>query len=269
MHLDANEKKARIAHRLNAYCMWRGGRMSPLPNLPHTTAVRFQPPDCRPEDLFVHDSAELAQYPRTSYSCDHMIRRSAPLDEILLYIDGPCLDQHISGDASQRKAGCAVIFKPEPMTGSVYTLSRGWRFRLESVGPTGEKHPQTSQRAELRAAIAALATIKWADEGWLRVTIASDSAYLVQGITENIDKWRQRGWRNAAGKPVANKDLWEALLSQVNLHAHWGCQIRFWLIPRELNGAADELAKYIAEYGKVSDSYPALPWIGRMPGEGE
>jgi hypothetical protein len=29
------------------------------------------------------------------------------------------------------------------------------------------------------------------------------------------------------------------------------------------------LAKYIAEYGKVSDSYPALPWIGRMPGEGE
>jgi ribonuclease HI len=136
------------------------------------------------------------------------------------------------------------------MTGSVYTLSRGWRFRLESVGPTGEKHPQTSQRAELRAAIAALATIKWADEGWLRVTIASDSAYLVQGITENIDKWRQRGWRNTAGKPVANRDLWQALLSQVNLHAHWGCQIRFWLIPRELNGAADELAKYIAEHGK-------------------
>jgi hypothetical protein len=138
MHLNANEKKARIAHRLNAYCMWRGGRMARLPGLPLTAAARFQPPDCRPEDLFVHDSAELAQYPRTSYFCDHMIRRSAPLDEILLYVDGSCLDQHISGDASQRKAGCAVIFKPEPITGSVYTLSRGWRFRLESMVSPGK-----------------------------------------------------------------------------------------------------------------------------------
>jgi hypothetical protein len=150
--------------------------MAGLPGLPLTTADRFQPPDCRPEDLFVHDPAELAQYPRTSLHYDHMIRRSAPLDEILIYTDGSCLDQHISGDATQLKAGCAVIFKPESITGSVYTLSRGWRFLLESVGPTSEKHPQTSQRAELRAAIAALATTKWADEGWIRVTIASDSA---------------------------------------------------------------------------------------------
>jgi hypothetical protein len=64
--------------------MWRGGRMARLPGRLLTTAVRFQPPDCRPGDLFVHDSAELAQYPRTSYTCDHMIRRSAPLDEILI-----------------------------------------------------------------------------------------------------------------------------------------------------------------------------------------
>jgi ribonuclease HI len=266
---DKEEKQRLVENRLKAACMWRGGLMAPLPGLPHATAVRFQPPTGTPNELFVHQEAELVKYMRWNITCPYMIRRSAPLDEILIYTDGSCLDQHISGDATKRKAGCAVIFKPELQHDPTDIKHRSWRFRLESVGPTGEVHPQTSDRAELRAVIAALQTIKWASDGWIRVTIASDSAYLVEGITDHIGKWRQRGWRNVAGKPIANRDLSEALLSQVNLHANWGCEIRFWLISRALNAVADSLAKYVAEFGRVEDSYPATPWIGRMPGEGE
>lgn len=252
---DPDVKKALLANRLRAFCIWRGGRIVPLLGLPHTRAARFEPPHGLPEDIFVHDEAEFKDYMTWNITCPYMIRRSAPLDEILIYTDGSCLNQHISGDATQRKAGCAVIFKPKLLHNPADLPNRAWKFRLESRGPTGEIHPQTSNRAELRAAIAALQTTKWADQGWIRVTIATDSAYVVEGITENIGKWRQRDWRNAAGKPIANRDLWEKLLSQVNLHAHWGCQIRFWLIPRAQNTVADSMAKYAAEHSMPREDY--------------
>lgn len=246
------------ANRLKGYCSYRGGLMAPLPGLPHATGVRFQAADNRPEDLYVHDEAELKQYSRWPATWDRMIRRSAPLDEILIYVDGSCLDQHISGDATQGKAGCAVVFKPEPKPDPSSHQSRGFGFRLESRGPTGEVHPQTSNRAELRAALAALEARHWIGEGRIQLTIASDSAYLVQGITEYIGTWRQREWRNSAGNPIANRDLWEKLLSRVNLHAHRGCEIRFWLIPRAQNTIADSMAKHAAENRKMSDHYSGI-----------
>jgi ribonuclease HI len=43
--------------------------------------------------------------------------------------------------------------------------------------------------------------------------VVSDSTYVVNCFR---DKWWQnwfaRGWRNSAGKPVANRDLWEPLI---------------------------------------------------------
>jgi ribonuclease HI len=67
---------------------------------------------------------------------------------------------------------------------------------------------------------------------------------LVEGITEHIATWRQRGWRDEAGKPVANRDLWEKLLSQVNLQAHWGLRVCFWLIDKALNVCEEEMKKH-------------------------
>jgi ribonuclease HI len=86
----------------------------------------------------------------------------------------------------------------------------------------------------------------WVKEGRTRLTIASDSAYLVEGITEHIGTWRQRGWRDSAGQPVVNKDLWEKLLSQVNLQAHWGLRVRFWSIDKALNVCAEEMKKHVS-----------------------
>src|SRR5215467_4946109 len=47
------------------------------------------------------------------------------------------------------------------------------------------------------------------------IVLYTDSTYLIRGITQWIWGWRSRGWKNAEGKDVANRELWEELLRQV------------------------------------------------------
>ena len=77
----------------------------------------------------------------------------------------------------------------------------------------GEK-ATTNQRMELRAAIEALNALNKP----CRITIHSDSKYVIQGITEWIHGWKKNSWKNAAKKPVANQDLWQALDQAANRH---------------------------------------------------
>lgn len=71
--------------------------------------------------------------------------------------------------------------------------------------------PNTSIRMELLAAIKALQHIKPGNE----VVLYSDSAYLVNGITQRwYVKWFATG-KNAAGKVPANLDLWCPLVGLV------------------------------------------------------
>jgi ribonuclease HI len=45
------------------------------------------------------------------------------------------------------------------------------------------------------------------------VLVMSDSTYVVNCFRDRWwEGWRRRGWRNVAGKPVANRDIWEPLL---------------------------------------------------------
>jgi ribonuclease HI len=85
------------------------------------------------------------------------------------------------------------------------------------------------------------------------MVVASDSEYLVLGITERIEKWTSNGWRTGAGQTVKNKDLWEALLEEMNDFAEHGLEVLFWRIPREQNAEADQAAKWAAE---MKPSYP-------------
>ncbi len=44
--------------------------------------------------------------------------------------------------------------------------------------------------------------------------VVSDSAYVVNCIRQRWwEGWFRRNWRNAQGKPVANRDLWEQLFA--------------------------------------------------------
>jgi ribonuclease HI len=78
----------------------------------------------------------------------------------------------------------------------------------------------TNNRMELLGAIAGLEALTRP----CRVALTTDSEYVKKGMTEWIDSWVKRGWKNSQKKPVANRDLWERLLELTEPHQvewHW------------------------------------------------
>ncbi|WP_415887937.1 ribonuclease HI [Neptuniibacter sp. QD37_6] len=78
----------------------------------------------------------------------------------------------------------------------------------------GGEHGTTNNRMELMAAIKALETLNRPCE----VILTTDSQYVRQGITEWIDGWKKRGWKNSQKKPVKNADLWQRLDKATEAH---------------------------------------------------
>lgn len=69
-------------------------------------------------------------------------------------------------------------------------------------------HPATTISAmELTAAINALQAVP----PGTAVTLHTDSAAIVAGITERLPWWRSRGWRTIKGRKVQDRDLWRQL----------------------------------------------------------
>jgi ribonuclease HI len=93
-----------------------------------------------------------------------------------------------------------------------------WRGREREL--SGFEPQTTNNRMELRAAIAALETLKRP----MTVRLHTDSAYLRNGVTLWLPKWKATGWQTADKKPVKNQDLWRALdaaLGQHRVEWHW------------------------------------------------
>lgn len=73
----------------------------------------------------------------------------------------------------------------------------------------------TNNRMELTAVIRGLQALTRR----CSVKVVTDSKYVIQGITEWMPNWKQRGWRTAAKKPVLNSELWMQLDELVAGHA--------------------------------------------------
>ena len=101
--------------------------------------------------------------------------------------------------------------KPNPGPG-------GWaaimRFGSTERELSGAEAATTNNRMELTAAAVALETLKRP----CRVVVHTDSEYLRNGITRWHTGWVRKGWRNAAGDPVANMDLWRRILDAAKPH---------------------------------------------------
>ena len=65
----------------------------------------------------------------------------------------------------------------------------------------------TNNRMELRAVLEALDGLPAGE----RVEVVADSRYVVDALSKWVHGWRRKGWRTAAGEPVLNRDLIEAL----------------------------------------------------------
>lgn len=80
---------------------------------------------------------------------------------------------------------------------------------------SGGEPNTTNNRMEMQAAIEALSALKEP----CRVTLHTDSAYLLRAFTEGwIDRWQRNGWKTASKKPVENQDLWQQLLRLTACH---------------------------------------------------
>ena len=106
------------------------------------------------------------------------------------------------------------------------------------TGADGEART-TNQRMEVAAVLDALRTVTERP-----LTIYSDSTYVVDAFNKFWWKgWLSRGWLNSQGKPVANRDLWEPLVTLVR---ETGTGLRFvWVKGHasvEFNEAADRIA---------------------------
>ncbi len=95
-----------------------------------------------------------------------------------------------------------------PGPGGWGALIRFENGTVEEFG--GHAAKTTNNRMELKAALAILLKLKDLPRH-PNLTIRTDSKYLINGLTQWMKGWKSKGWRTSAGKPVLNKDLWEAL----------------------------------------------------------
>ena len=94
----------------------------------------------------------------------------------------------------------------------------GWgallRFNGTEKTLKGNEPSTTNNRMELQAAISALESLSRS----CRVSLTTDSRYVMDGIQEWLPNWKKRGWKTANKKPVKNEDLWRKLDEVASAH---------------------------------------------------
>ena len=122
----------------------------------------------------------------------------------------------------------------------------GWgaiiRYGQHEKEISGGEPDTTNNRMEMTAAIHALKTLIEP----CRVSLHTDSKYVLDGITKWVHGWVRNGWKNASKQPVRNADLWHDLIEAAARH-----QIE-WIWVKGHNGhaeneRADRLASAAAE----------------------
>lgn len=109
-----------------------------------------------------------------------------------LYTDGAC-----SGNPGPGGYGCVLIYKENQKE-----LSGGF-------------YETTNNRMELFAIIQGLKSLKLPCE----VTVYSDSALCINSMNNGwLDNWQRNGWKTSTKDEVKNKDLWKALLIEMEKH---------------------------------------------------
>ena len=114
------------------------------------------------------------------------------MKKVILYTDGAC-----SGNPGRGGWGAVLIF------GNIEKQM------------SGVSENTTNNQMELTAVIEGLRALKEPCE----VDIYSDSAYVVNAFNQDwISGWIKNNWRNSKKDPVANRELWEELISLTHVH---------------------------------------------------
>ena len=79
---------------------------------------------------------------------------------------------------------------------------------------SGSDPATTNNRMEMTGAIRGLNALIEP----CRVTLYTDSRYVIDGITKWVHGWQKKGWVNASRQPVRNADLWHELIEAARRH---------------------------------------------------
>ncbi|MDC1383236.1 ribonuclease HI [Candidatus Puniceispirillum sp.] len=138
---------------------------------------------------------------------------------VIIYTDGSCLSNPGPG-------GWAAILQ--------------WQGKEREF--SGSEPDTTNNRMELMAAIRGLDAITRP----MKVSLHTDSRYVMNGVQDWMPRWKANGWKTAAKKAVANQDLWQELDAAVTRHdVCW-----YWVkghAGNPLNDRCDILARSAAE----------------------
>jgi ribonuclease HI len=120
----------------------------------------------------------------------------APLRHVHLFTDGAC-----SGNPG--KGGWGYVL-------------RDLQSQKEKEG-SGAEPETTNNRMELKAVIEGLKALSRP----CRVSLYSDSNYVLNGLKEWMPNWKKNNWRRKSGsrwEEVKNSDLWKELDSLQSIH---------------------------------------------------
>ena len=120
----------------------------------------------------------------------------APLRHVHLFTDGAC-----SGNPG--KGGWGFVL-------------RDLQSQKEKEG-SGAEQETTNNRMELKAVIEGLKALSRP----CRVSLYSDSKYVLNGLKEWMPNWKKNNWRRKSGsrwEEVKNADLWKELDSLQSIH---------------------------------------------------
>ena len=100
----------------------------------------------------------------------------------------------------------------------------GWgvlmRYGDKEKSLCGGEADTTNNRMELTAVIEGIAALSQP----CKISVTSDSTYVLKGVQEWMPAWKKRSWKTASKKPVKNVDLWQkldAVITQHDIAWHW------------------------------------------------
>jgi ribonuclease HI len=178
--------------------------------------------------------AITARYPTVCGVCGDAISpgdriQSLPSGSKARWAHDACAPDSLFGELAPSRAGSAVASAaPTPTYTAAQPATQVWTDGACSGNPgpggwawatadgrqgSGGSLRTTNQRMEIQAALEAVAALGGP------LVVVSDSTYVVNCFRDGWWRgWIARDWVTSAKKPVANRDLWEPLVTAVREH---------------------------------------------------
>ena len=128
-------------------------------------------------------------------------------DLVAVYADESCLGNGRDGDNPGGAGGLIEWLDPRS---SEVTRCDYWISEPAT----------TNNRMALRSVIEAFRALSRSGNSY-RVVFTSDSSYIVNGLNDWLQKWKEQGWKKKGG-PILNLELWKEVDSVISPHEYRG-----------------------------------------------